>query len=75
MKTLSNITANAKVLYKAQGRERIDAARAHSLAKRAELGMGKTAKIEMGLKPNERNTAKLAKATERAAKAGLTKKR
>jgi hypothetical protein len=75
MELFKNLTPNARALAKAQVMERVNAARAKSLVAREALGMGKTAKFELGLAPNERNTAKLAKAAERAAKLGLTKKR
>ena len=75
MQLFKNMTANARALARAQAREKMDDAHANSLVVRETLGMGKTAKFELDLKSDESNTAKLAKAAERAAKLGLTKKR
>jgi len=75
MQLFKNMTANARALARAQAREKMDAARANSLVVRETLGMGKTAKFELDLKSGESNTAKIARAAERAAKSGLTKKR
>jgi len=75
MQLFKNMTANARALARAQAREKMDNAHANSLVVRETLGMGKTAKFELDLKSDESNTAKIAKAAERTAKLGLTKKR